>query len=147
MIPTVSCDWRTTYGIRPSSFLTYYNVIVGVSSSALLPLLGTIVDHTHHRRLVAKASAEVYCVALFPMVFLNESTWFAACALLVFTAFSCFLLGLRNPLDETALSNYSGGNVSEHGDFSIFSQQRQLFAEISMSRCLWIHVLELQART
>lgn len=83
----VACEGRTTYGIRPSSFLTLYNVIVGVSSSALLPLLGSIVDHTHRRRLVARASAGVYCVALFPMIFLNDSTWFAACVLLVFTAF------------------------------------------------------------
>ncbi|KAL3795336.1 hypothetical protein HJC23_009509, partial [Cyclotella cryptica] len=83
----VACEGRTTYGIRPSSFLTLYNVIVGVSSSALLPLLGSIVDHTHHRRLVARISAGVYCAALFPMIFLNESTWFAACVLLVFTAF------------------------------------------------------------
>lgn len=83
----VGCDSRTTYGIRPSSFLTLYNVIVGVSSSALLPLLGSIVDHTYHRRLIARISAGVYCISLFPMIFLNDSTWFMAAVLLVFSAF------------------------------------------------------------
>jgi len=83
----VGCDTRTTYGIRPSSFLSLYNVIVGVSSSALLPLLGSIVDHTCHRRLIARISAGIYCASLFPMIFLNDSTWFAAAVLLVFSAF------------------------------------------------------------
>ncbi|KAL3767625.1 hypothetical protein ACHAWO_011090 [Cyclotella atomus] len=83
----VGCDSRTTYGIRPSSFLSLYNVIVGLASSALLPLLGSIVDHTHHRRLIARISAVVYCIGLFPLIFLNESTWFMAAVLLVVTAF------------------------------------------------------------
>lgn len=83
----VVCDARTTYGIRPSSFLSLYSVVVGVSSSALLPLLGSIVDHTHYRRLIARISAAVYCISLFPMIFLNDSTWFAAAVLLVFSAF------------------------------------------------------------
>ena len=84
----VRCDSKTTYGIRPSSFLTLYNVIVGVSSSALLPLLGSIVDHTHHRRLIARISAVFYCISLFPMIFLlSNSTWFMSAVLLVFSAF------------------------------------------------------------
>ncbi len=41
------CSGRTQYaGIRPSSLLALYNVIVGLASSALLPLLGAVVDHT-----------------------------------------------------------------------------------------------------
>ena len=82
----ITCDSRTSYGIRPSSFLSLYNVIVGVGSSALLPLLGSIVDHTHHRRLIARISAVVYCMSLFPMIFLNESTWFAAAVLVIVSA-------------------------------------------------------------
>ena len=81
------CSERTQYGVRPSSFLSLYNVIVGLASSALLPLLGVVMDHTKHRRLVGRMSAVVYCATLFPMIFLSESTWFAVAILLIISAF------------------------------------------------------------
>ena len=63
----VECTGVTQYGIRPSSFLALYNVIVGLASSALLPLLGAIVDHTPSRLFVARISAISYCILLFPI--------------------------------------------------------------------------------
>ncbi len=82
----VECTGVTQYGIRPSSFLALYNVIVGLASSALLPLLGAIVDHTPHRLMVARISAIAYCILLFPMIFISQSTWFAVAILLLLTA-------------------------------------------------------------
>ena len=82
----VECTGVTQYGIRPSSFLALYNVIVGLASSALLPLLGAIVDHTPSRLLVARLSAMAYCILLFPMIFISQSTWFAVAILLLLTA-------------------------------------------------------------
>ncbi|KAL7473005.1 hypothetical protein ACHAXS_013380 [Conticribra weissflogii] len=82
------CSGRTQYaGIRPSSLLALYNVIVGLASSALLPLLGAVVDHTSVRRLIGRISAIIYCATLFPMIFLSESTWFAVAILLIISAF------------------------------------------------------------
>ena len=82
----VECTGVTQYGIRPSSFLALYNVIVGLASSALLPLLGAIVDHTPNRLLVARISAIAYCIILFPMIFISQATWFAVAILLIVTA-------------------------------------------------------------
>jgi len=82
----VECTGVTQYGIRPSSFLALYNVIVGLASSALLPLLGAIVDHTSSRLFVARISAISYCILLFPMVFISQATWFAVAVLLIVTA-------------------------------------------------------------
>eukprot|EP00970_Alexandrium_tamarense_P011852 scaffold2578_cov197-Alexandrium_tamarense.AAC.18 len=81
------CTGRTSYGIRPSSFLSLYSVIVGLASSALLPLLGAIVDYTSHRRAVGKLSAVVYCALLVPMIFISTTTWFPTCIVLIFSAF------------------------------------------------------------
>jgi hypothetical protein len=36
---------ETVYGIKPSSLLTTYTMVVGVISSATLPLIGAIIDH------------------------------------------------------------------------------------------------------
>lgn len=82
----VECTGVTQYGIRPSSFLALYNIIVGLASSALLPLLGAIVDHTSKRLSVARMSAAAYCILLFPMIFISQATWFAAALLLLVTA-------------------------------------------------------------
>lgn len=82
----VECTGVTQYGIRPSSFLALYNVIVGLASSALLPLLGAIVDHTPSRLMVARISAVSYCILLFPMIFISQATWFAVAILLLLTA-------------------------------------------------------------
>mmetsp|Transcript_1942 Transcript_1942/g.4244 ORF Transcript_1942/g.4244 Transcript_1942/m.4244 type:complete len:295 (-) Transcript_1942:1035-1919(-) len=76
-----------THGLRPSSFFSLYNVVVGLASSALLPLLGAVVDHTHHRLSIGRISAVAYCAALFPMIFLSRSTWFTVAMLLIVNAF------------------------------------------------------------
>lgn len=82
----IECTGITQYGIRPSSFLALYNVIVGLASSAILPLLGAIIDHTPSRLMVARISAITYCILLFPMIFISQSTWFAVAILLLLTA-------------------------------------------------------------
>jgi len=35
---------ETIYGIKPSSLLTTYTMVVGVASSAMLPLMGAVID-------------------------------------------------------------------------------------------------------
>jgi MFS-type transporter involved in bile tolerance (Atg22 family) len=82
----VKCSGVTQYGIRPSSFLALYNVIVGLVSSAMLPLLGAIVDHTPNRLALARISAVAYVALLFPMIFISQTTWFLVAILLLVTA-------------------------------------------------------------
>mmetsp|Transcript_62987 Transcript_62987/g.186036 ORF Transcript_62987/g.186036 Transcript_62987/m.186036 type:complete len:537 (-) Transcript_62987:375-1985(-) len=81
------CDGRV-YGIRPSSLLTTLSTVVALVSAALLPLVGSIIDHTPHRLLVGRVSAIVVVVLLFPFIFINENTWFAMGILVLFVAFA-----------------------------------------------------------
>lgn len=81
------CDNRI-YGIRPSSLLTTYTIIVGVLSAALLPLMGAMVDYTRHRRLIGRCLSGAFCVPLLAQIFLlSEATWLYVAALQVVIAF------------------------------------------------------------
>jgi MFS-type transporter involved in bile tolerance (Atg22 family) len=68
---------ETVYGIKPSSLLTTYTMIVGVVSSAMLPLIGAVVDYTPHRLTVGRWVSLLYTILIFPTIFLNDNTWFA----------------------------------------------------------------------
>mmetsp|Transcript_7984 Transcript_7984/g.11395 ORF Transcript_7984/g.11395 Transcript_7984/m.11395 type:complete len:623 (+) Transcript_7984:114-1982(+) len=46
-------------GLRPSSLLTAASVIVGVTVSILMPVIGAIVDRTRHRKLIGSLTAYV----------------------------------------------------------------------------------------
>lgn len=81
------CEGRA-YGIRPSSLLTTYTIVVGIVSAALLPLLGAIVDYTRHRRLVGRCTSVAFTLLLFPQIFLSSKTWFAVAILQMGVAFT-----------------------------------------------------------
>ena len=81
------CTGRV-YGIRPSSLLTTYAIIVGVASTAMMPVFGAIVDFTSHRRLLGRCTSFVISLLLFPQVFLSSKTWFAVAILQLFIAFT-----------------------------------------------------------
>ena len=82
------CNERV-YGLfRPSSLLTTYTMIVGVVSAALLPFMGAIVDYTPYRLQAGRWLSVVFCVMLFPQIFLNDNTWFAVALLQIGVAFS-----------------------------------------------------------
>ena len=80
------CDGRV-YGIKPSSFLTTYTVVIGLTSAALMPLMGSLVDFTPHRRLFGRYVSVLYCLLMFPQIFISENTWFMVAILQVFVAF------------------------------------------------------------
>ena len=75
------------YGIRPSSLLTTYSTVVGLVSSAMLPLVGSFIDHSRHRREAGRITALLLCVLLVPLVFVSEKTWFALAIILLIVAF------------------------------------------------------------
>mmetsp|Transcript_28295 Transcript_28295/g.41804 ORF Transcript_28295/g.41804 Transcript_28295/m.41804 type:complete len:494 (-) Transcript_28295:219-1700(-) len=64
------------YGLKPSSFLTTYGTIVGLTSAVCLPILGAIMDHTKHRKLVGQVTAIIQLTCIFVQIFVNESNWF-----------------------------------------------------------------------
>lgn len=78
---------ETVYGIKPSSLLTTYTMVVGVASSAMLPLMGAVVDYTPHRLRVGRTVSGLFTVLVFPTLFLNEDNWFAIAILQVVISF------------------------------------------------------------
>jgi hypothetical protein len=80
------CDQRV-YGIRPSSLLTTYTMVVGVLSAVLLPFMGAIVDYTPHRRQIGRCLSVMFCILLFPQIFLTSHTWFPIAIIQIFVAF------------------------------------------------------------
>ena len=78
---------EAVYGIKPSSLLTTYTMVVGVASSAMLPLMGAVVDYTPHRLRVGRTVSGLFTVLVFPTLFLNEDNWFAIAILQVVISF------------------------------------------------------------
>jgi MFS-type transporter involved in bile tolerance (Atg22 family) len=74
-IDTRYCTNRI-YGFRPSSLLTSYSTIVGLVSATTLPVIGAVLDHTSHRKLVGLITALLMCVIAHCQALLNERNWF-----------------------------------------------------------------------
>jgi MFS transporter, UMF1 family len=86
-------EWETecserVFGIRPSSILTDIVMVVGLLSAFMMPLVGSIIDHTPYRRAVGTASATAMCVFILVQMLVMENHWFAAAVLQIFVAFS-----------------------------------------------------------
>eukprot|EP00520_Triparma_pacifica_P003575 CAMPEP_0118650152 /NCGR_PEP_ID=MMETSP0785-20121206/10093_1 /TAXON_ID=91992 /ORGANISM="Bolidomonas pacifica, Strain CCMP 1866" /LENGTH=512 /DNA_ID=CAMNT_0006542505 /DNA_START=101 /DNA_END=1636 /DNA_ORIENTATION=+ len=71
----VDCSGKA-YGIRPSSVLTTLNSAAGIILAFLLPLIGSFVDHTDHRKACLCYASIVFLVSNFVQAFANESNWF-----------------------------------------------------------------------
>lgn len=69
------CDNRI-YGIRPSSLLTTYSIVIGLITAVLMPLMGALVDYSHHRRLLGRIASAIFCFGMLCQVFLSSDTWF-----------------------------------------------------------------------
>jgi MFS-type transporter involved in bile tolerance (Atg22 family) len=80
------CD-NTIYGIRPSSLLTTYTMIVGVASSAMLPLMGAVIDYTPHRLVIGRVFSFLFTVLIFPTIFVNGENWMAVAIVQVVVSF------------------------------------------------------------
>ena len=72
----IDCSGKA-YGIRPSSVLTTLNSAAGIILAFLLPLIGSYVDHTDHRKACLCYSSVVFWVSNLIQAFANESSWFA----------------------------------------------------------------------
>jgi MFS-type transporter involved in bile tolerance (Atg22 family) len=76
------------YGIKPSSFLTTYTMIVGVASACMLPLMGAVIDYTPYRLLVGRILSFLFTVLILPTIFLNEDNFFAVAIVQVVLSFT-----------------------------------------------------------
>jgi UMF1 family MFS transporter len=76
------------YGIKPSSLLTTYTMIVGVASACLLPLIGALIDYTSYRLKVGRIVSFLFTVLILPTIFLNEDNFFAIAIIQVILSFT-----------------------------------------------------------
>jgi hypothetical protein len=81
------CQERV-YGMRPSSILADIIMVVGLLSAILMPLIGSIIDHTKYRRAVGTYSAAVMSILILAQMLIMENLWFGAAVLQIFVAFS-----------------------------------------------------------
>mmetsp|Transcript_30446 Transcript_30446/g.69708 ORF Transcript_30446/g.69708 Transcript_30446/m.69708 type:complete len:503 (-) Transcript_30446:625-2133(-) len=68
------CENRV-HGFLPSSLLTNMVMISGVVNACLMPIVGAVVDHTHHRRTVGILSAVLLLVVNTMLVGINSKNW------------------------------------------------------------------------
>lgn len=76
------------YGIKPSSLLTTYTMIVGVSSACLLPLMGALVDYTPHRLRLTRIVSILFTAMILPSIFLSEENFFGVAIVQIFQSFT-----------------------------------------------------------
>lgn len=82
-----SCDNRV-FGMKPTSLLTNIMAVVGLMSAFLMPLIGSVIDHTKYRRAVGRISAGLMTVFVLIQMLLLPRHWFAASIMQVLVAFS-----------------------------------------------------------
>ena len=111
--PGEECD-EPVYGIKPSSLLTTYTMIVGISSAAMLPLMGAIIDYTSWRLRVGQITSGLFIILIFPQIFLTEDNFFAMAIIQICISFIgwvqtsityAYLPELTN--DELLLNDYT----------------------------------------
>lgn len=105
---------ETIYGVRPSSYLTLYTVIIGITSATLLPLMGALIDYSPHRLLVGKILTALFLLFTVPQLFISAENWYAMAYFQIFvsifgwgqTAVTYAYLPELTP-DELALNDYT----------------------------------------
>eukprot|EP00816_Leptocylindrus_hargravesii_P013491 CAMPEP_0196824952 /NCGR_PEP_ID=MMETSP1362-20130617/92778_1 /TAXON_ID=163516 /ORGANISM="Leptocylindrus danicus, Strain CCMP1856" /LENGTH=529 /DNA_ID=CAMNT_0042205315 /DNA_START=505 /DNA_END=2094 /DNA_ORIENTATION=- len=82
------CD-ALVYGIlKPTSLLTMMATIAGAGASVLMPLVGSIVDHSNYRRSVGKYAAVLLTAISAVCIFLSQTTFPFFVILYIFLGFT-----------------------------------------------------------
>jgi MFS-type transporter involved in bile tolerance (Atg22 family) len=89
-------------------------MIIGVTSAALLPLMGAVIDYSPHRLLVGKITTALFLLFTAPQLFLSAKNWFVMAIFQVCvsifgwaqTAITYAYLPELTP-DELALNDYT----------------------------------------
>lgn len=82
------CD-ALVYGIlKPTSLLTMMATIAGAGASFLMPLVGSIVDHSNYRRTVGKYAAVLLTMISAVCIFLSQTTFPFFVILYIFLGFT-----------------------------------------------------------
>ena len=96
------CDKRV-YGIKPSSFLAVYTVVLGLMSTLIMPFFGSIIDHTNYRRAVGRKSAAAISIFSFLSIFISKENWFTILILQIFSGFFFYVHTMVSILDKSII--------------------------------------------
>ena len=61
--------------LNPSSLLTAYALVIGITATLMLPFIGAVIDYTRHRLLIGRIVSILYLAFLCPLMFLNEDNY------------------------------------------------------------------------
>jgi MFS-type transporter involved in bile tolerance (Atg22 family) len=73
-------------GMRPSSLLTNILMVVGLVSACVMPLIGSVIDHTRFRRLIGRLSAACLIFFIVLQVIALDQAWVLAAVIQIFIA-------------------------------------------------------------
>lgn len=110
-----ACE-NTVYGLRPSSLLTLTSAITGSVAALLMPVVGAMVDHTRHRKLVGSVSALILIAISGGQISISESNWLA---ILILEAIGGFTLLVHT----TAVFAYLPDLTFDESDLSHYTSQ------------------------
>jgi len=82
-LAAVPCS-RRVHGFLPSSLLTNMVLVSGLLCAAIMPLVGSIVDHTPYRRALGRASWAGIMAVHATLLFANPSNWLSMAGVQVF---------------------------------------------------------------
>ena len=95
---------KTVYGLHPGSLLTTATVATGILSAIFMPIIGAIVDHTSHRKIVGVVTAILVSAITGAQIMISEDTWFAV---LILEAFGGFALIIHTSVTMAYLPDIS----------------------------------------
>lgn len=109
------CNNRV-YGMKPSSLLTVYVFLMGLTSSIFMPFVGSMIDCSNHRRGVGAVTAAIIMLITFLSTFLSSNNWFFILILvlicsIILNVHYCVVLAYLPELttDEDELTRYNAG--------------------------------------
>lgn len=68
------CDSRV-YGFKPATFVTMISIIAGLLSAIFMPVIGAIVDCTHHRKTVSITASVLLVLIKGVQAGISSRTW------------------------------------------------------------------------
>jgi len=107
------CDKRIL-GLKPSSMLSIYILVLGISISTCLPIIGALLDSSKYRRGFGRAVSMALTTITFGQSFVSKENWIIMLVLQIFSSLLleveyCIVLAYIPELtnDEEKLSHYN----------------------------------------
>ncbi|KAL3944205.1 MAG: hypothetical protein SGBAC_001702 [Bacillariaceae sp.] len=104
------------HGMRPTSVLTNIVTITGLLSAFIMPLVGSIIDHTDHRRSVGSISAAAITTFIFVQMLIMEEHWLTAAILQI-------LVSVAYTVHLTVVYAYFPELTSDHDELTKLAAQ------------------------